>query len=110
MGSARCLSVGLHSANGLSFTGRMGTTLGDQWVPPEWLRRGFSTTLGIKPVRRLDSNPFVTAWLIRDESSPSRYWPTFRRGSTGSLDGAAPHNVMVASKTPSPVTAVYRSS
>ena len=24
----------------LSSTGRMGTTLGDQWVPPEWLRRG----------------------------------------------------------------------
>src|SRR3974377_1441445 len=24
----------------LSFTGRMGTTLGDQWVPPERLRRG----------------------------------------------------------------------
>ncbi len=23
-----------------SFTGRMGTTLGDQWVPPERLRRG----------------------------------------------------------------------
>ena len=24
----------------MSFTGRMGTTLGDQWVPPERLRRG----------------------------------------------------------------------
>ena len=42
----------------LSFTGRMGTTLGDQWVPPERLRRvDCSTTLGIKPVRRLDSRP-----------------------------------------------------
>ena len=28
------------SADGVSFTGRMGTTLGDQWVPPERLRRG----------------------------------------------------------------------
>ena len=26
--------------NTLSFTGRMGTTLGDQWVPPERLRLG----------------------------------------------------------------------
>src|SRR5208283_4324930 len=26
--------------NLVSFTGRMGTTLGDQWVPPERLRRG----------------------------------------------------------------------
>ena len=28
------------SGIGVSFTGRMGTTLGDQWVPPERLRRG----------------------------------------------------------------------
>ena len=40
-----------------SFTGRMGTTLGDQWVPPERLGADCSTTLGIKPVRRLDSRP-----------------------------------------------------
>src|SRR5208337_1697659 len=29
-----------YAAPWLSFTGRMGTTLGDQWVPPERLRRG----------------------------------------------------------------------
>ena len=41
----------------LSFTGRMGTTLGAQWVPPERLRADCSTTLGIKPTRRLGSRP-----------------------------------------------------
>ncbi len=33
-------NTGLQEGPNLSFTGRMGTTLGDQWVPPERLRRG----------------------------------------------------------------------
>ena len=50
--------------------GRMGTTLGDQWVPPERLRRGlFDRFSGSSQFAGWTRYHFVTAGLIRGEST-----------------------------------------
>jgi len=54
----------------VSFTGRMGTTLGDQWVPPERLRRElFDQSQGSSQLAGLARARFVTAGLVGDEST-----------------------------------------
>ena len=88
-----------------------GHHFGDQWVPPERLRHNCSTTLGIKPVRRLDSRPLRDCRA--DQGRIDSLVPGLGRCSL-SIHGisrwSCSHNATVASKTPSPVTAAYRSS